>query len=544
MKYLFTIACILIFSVSSFAKNLSYYFGKEIGNYFIFSENEKELVLDWKGRVIIGPKYENISRINDNLWKVSININRKENNYTGYICPKDELDSNWRYKFLDNKGDDISVGWCEKIEDFSDGLAAVRQNGKWGFLNEKGGLKIGFIYEDANRFINGVAAVKLNGKWGYINKNGKVIIPIIYDDNGGNFFMSDYNAMKKGDVTIIVDKKGKEILILEKTIEVDTDHGFISRHYLRVEKDGKCSVSDLRTGKLEKFAYDYIDLMFSDGLLRFQNNGKFGYLDESLNVKIPPKYFAMEFRGGLAKVEINGKWGFMDKKERLVIEPMFDRISGKGFRENSVFVDGLALAAIGEKIGVIDRKGKFVIQPEYSHIHINPYTNIIYIEDFEKSTTGLADKKGRTILELGKYSVGCCVYANGRIRISVRNGKPEQQNVFEDEDKTTKSGYVDFSGKILIKPIYDAVYFYRNGLAAAKSNGKWGFIDKSEKTVIDYKFDAVAGNGFNEKGTAAVKAGNKWGIINKSGVFIVSPKYEDDIMNSFTSVADFDSSDY
>ena len=36
-------------------------------------------------------------------------------------------------------------------------------------------------YEDAQAFSEGLAAVQKNGKWGYINEDGEVVIPFEYD---------------------------------------------------------------------------------------------------------------------------------------------------------------------------------------------------------------------------------------------------------------------------------------------------------------------------------------------------------------------------
>ncbi len=36
-------------------------------------------------------------------------------------------------------------------------------------------------YEDAQEFSEGLAAVKKDGKWGYINEQGKVVVPFQYD---------------------------------------------------------------------------------------------------------------------------------------------------------------------------------------------------------------------------------------------------------------------------------------------------------------------------------------------------------------------------
>ncbi|EAK1349894.1 WG repeat-containing protein, partial [Campylobacter coli] len=55
-------------------------------------------------------------------------------------------------------------------------------------------------------------------------------------------------------------------------------------------------------------------------------------------------------------------------------------------------------------------------------------------------------------------------------------------------------------------------------------NGKWGFIDKSGKIVIEPKFDGV-GN-FSE-GLAGVELNGKWGFIDKSGKIVIEPKFDD-----------------
>lgn len=52
---------------------------------------------------------------------------------------------------------------------FSEGLASVELNGKWGFIDKTGKEVIPFIYDSVWYFSEGLAAVELNGKWGYIS---------------------------------------------------------------------------------------------------------------------------------------------------------------------------------------------------------------------------------------------------------------------------------------------------------------------------------------------------------------------------------------
>jgi len=84
----------------------------------------------------------------------------------------------------------------------NNGLAPVRLNGKYGFINEKEKEIIPTIYDYALPFQEELAAVKLDNKWGYVNKSGKVAIPIELDD--ANSFINGIAKVKyKGELEII-----------------------------------------------------------------------------------------------------------------------------------------------------------------------------------------------------------------------------------------------------------------------------------------------------------------------------------------------------
>ena len=58
---------------------------------------------------------------------------------------------------------------------FSGGLASVKTNGVWGYIDTNGEFVIDPAFEEAGSFVGSLAAVKRNGAWCVINKSGEVL---------------------------------------------------------------------------------------------------------------------------------------------------------------------------------------------------------------------------------------------------------------------------------------------------------------------------------------------------------------------------------
>lgn len=81
--------------------------------------------------------------------------------------------------------------------------------------------------------------------------------------------------------------------------------------------------------------------------------------------------------------------------------------------------------------------------------------------------------------------------------------------------KDKKIGYVDTTGKWKIPPVYDDLYLFNSfGSALALQNGKYGWINKRNETVIPFLYKNVQSD-FNRNGQTIVsKDGQKYGCIN------------------------------
>lgn len=86
-----------------------------------------------------------------------------------------------RYGFIDARGRLRIANRYEKIGKFRGGLAPVMILGKWGFVNSEDQIVVNPNFEEAGEFIEDIAIVRRNGKAGAIGKDGRLIVPLRYD---------------------------------------------------------------------------------------------------------------------------------------------------------------------------------------------------------------------------------------------------------------------------------------------------------------------------------------------------------------------------
>ena len=62
-----------------------------------------------------------------------------------------------------------------------------------------------------------------------------------------------------------------------------------------------------------------------------------------------------------------------------------------------------------------------------------------------------------------------------------------------------------------------------NTLFKSKKDGKYGFVDKDGKVVVDYQYDDVTEQ--NQYGYAGIKKDGLWGAIDNKGNVVQEPTY-------------------
>jgi|GEM_PF-5791919 KWG repeat domain protein len=69
----------------------------------------------------------------------------------------------------------------DRIRPYSEGMAAVEKNGRWGFIDQKGREIVRLQYQDVLPYGESRAAVKKGNQWGFIDKRGKETVKPQYD---------------------------------------------------------------------------------------------------------------------------------------------------------------------------------------------------------------------------------------------------------------------------------------------------------------------------------------------------------------------------
>ncbi len=151
--------------------------------------------IDVKGKQVIPLKYSYVEDFSKGLSAVRIGRNRKEAKWgfidrdgkviipilyddaksfsEGLACVR--KDNKWGY--IDKQGDVvIPLSDYFRCSSFKEGRARVEKwvdrDSRIGFIDKNGKVVILIKYQSAMDFNNGLAHVKYQGKWGYIDKNG------------------------------------------------------------------------------------------------------------------------------------------------------------------------------------------------------------------------------------------------------------------------------------------------------------------------------------------------------------------------------------
>ena len=344
--------------------------------------------------------------------------------------------------------------------DFSEGMALVRRDGKFGFIDTTGYELVPCMYDGANDFNEGMACVELKGKWGYVDRCGHLAIPCIYDQ------AYDFND---GLAKVCHDPVSVDGLPFGPS---DSRTFFIDEHGTEVLSDGK-----------------ELDI-FSEGLARIIRNEKTGFVDRCGREVIACKYDgATIFREGFSRVsEIHllpeeeqtddmdyyTKEGFIDITGREITPCIYD--------DTGDFHDGMALVCRDGMYGYIDRTGREVIPIQYDWAH-DFHDGLAQVQTGENAC--FIDRGGRVVLNLSQLGVLAAYDFSEELAVAVTGRGGER-------------GYIDKTGRLVIPCRYQEAFEFHDGLARVMVGNEFRFIDRTGRELDKTKETSVLLSGTRE----------------------------------------------
>lgn len=199
---------------------------------FKIKQNGKYGIIDYNGKIVIKPKYDSIVAIRNSSDFIATSKDSDGETVQTYINYNDfSIESSYRkyntlrYEYLwnatDNSAvfvqndngeiykDDLKAALPESVRGVKDVDGEYVGDGTYGlYINGKNIM--GMIYSGAGCFSNGMAAFKSNGVWGYIDSNGKTVLPFGYDAvKGYSAFGGEDTPYESYDGYVTVTKDGK-----------------------------------------------------------------------------------------------------------------------------------------------------------------------------------------------------------------------------------------------------------------------------------------------------------------------------------------------
>tara|TARA_B100000508_G_scaffold132802_1_gene122082 strand:+ start:38002 stop:39453 length:1452 start_codon:yes stop_codon:yes gene_type:complete len=396
----------------------------------------------------------------------------------------------------------------DKAEPFVDGFARVGKKIDdstmlFTFIDAEGEELFDYKYDAAGNFSDGMAWVEKDGKYGYINTEGEEIIPVEYLNNW------NFNSGR--------------VLFSNEEFNPYMDISYSTAKYGYLNKEGDTVIP---------LQYKWA-LSFNGGLAPVYEGGKMMFIDPEGNQAIDKKFDnADEFRKGIAPVMSGGNLGFINEEGEFIVSPKYDeykylyeydvfnystRDDDKDRSKVYQTDEGYFIVSKNGKWGAIDIDENAIVPFEFAGIGI-PDSNIVEINKVKKQEqystkyyTGLFDLNKKEVVLPAKYDDVRKFHDKGNVSWYKIGLKTDPEGY-----STDKHGFFNAeTGKIIEPEFYDVEIFHE-GLAEVQKekDGLWGYVNEDGEVVIDFQFKS---GGEFEDGKAFVNTGSDYIYIDKKG---------------------------
>lgn len=175
----------------------------------------------------------------------------------------------------------------QNIFEETEGLRGIQRDGKYGFVDNKGRLRIANRYDDIQPFSEGLAAIKIRGKWGFLNHQDKIAIQPAYEEVSS--FGGGYALVRQKGLSGLIDITGKQVLPARYN-----DIDVLSTKRLLITLNDQVGLADATGKVLINPKYNHLEDL-GNGYVIIERDGKFGLLNLQGISTIPLIYDALTF---------------------------------------------------------------------------------------------------------------------------------------------------------------------------------------------------------------------------------------------------------
>lgn len=181
------------------------------GKIYTYQREGQVGILSWDGRVLkdLNNNFEELQPMSDGFLGVRIN---------------------GKYGFVDDWGRLRIANRYDSVARFSDNMAGVKMMGNWGYIDKAEHLLVQPRFDCAYPFRGTVAMVKKNGKFGLVNAEGRTVVPTVYErialTEGGRYLLY-LDDPQRGLLMGLVSESGNPLIHPKYESVEDLNNGFV-----------------------------------------------------------------------------------------------------------------------------------------------------------------------------------------------------------------------------------------------------------------------------------------------------------------------------
>ena len=297
--------------------------------------------LDTTGAWVVGPTFERAWDFEGEVARVQVDGSIRLLHRGGYFVNAqryDQLsafdghglavarkgDQRLRYYLVDKSGQRRSRDY-ESIRAFRAGIAAVRKDGRWGYIDTAGVELVVPRYSRVSGFSEGRAWVQLDGKCGFIDRQGRPITEMAfskcldYEDGHATVYQ---NARKGG----VLDYAGNYVIApsLDRLVGYTETRGLLRDQRLQYYYiTDRAEVAD---GYYEEAR------LYEHGLARVRQGSLWGLLDQQGAFVVSPRYDNISaYEGGFARVRLRQLQGLTAADGTPLADTSYEAVDYLGY---------------------------------------------------------------------------------------------------------------------------------------------------------------------------------------------------------------------